>query len=539
MSEPEVVIKASSISFPRDRKISFTNGELISYDPATLQENGRVKVSSEEDVQVAVAHAHQAFPLWSSIPLGERISNLKRLSNLIYDDVEEIAALVSRECGKPKIEALTSEILPVLNMISVYTSQAEKWLAAEKPPFFWLAWLLGKSAKITYKPFGVVGVITPWNYPFYYDFGPALMALLAGNTVILKPSEYTPLVGKKAQELFAKLNLPPGTFQVIHGAGDVGQALIRARVDKIAFTGSPKTARAVLATAAERLTPVVMELGGKDAAIVLEDAPLETTAAGVAWAGLTSAGQVCASVERVYVSEKIAKPFIDRLVNNVQGLRMGQGLDPEVDMGPLTNERQLEIVKGHLRQAVEHGAQVLTGGKTKDQGLFFEPAVLVGVDRSMSLMREETFGPALPVVAVKDEEEAVRLANDSSFGLTASVWSLNRERAEKVAQRLRAGAVTINDHAVSAGLPNMPWGGIGESGFGRIHGRQGMQEFVYPSVIVGERFPRWKRLWWYPYNQKSYQFFRSLLVFLTNKPLLDKIRAISHLWRNLDLRRLH
>lgn len=538
MSDSEVAVKPTRIAFPRDRKISFSNGELISYDPATLEENGRVKVSSEEEVRAAVERARQAFPLWSGLSLQERIKTLKRLSNFIYDDLEGIAALISRECGKPKVEAVTSEILPVLNMVAVYTSQAEKWLRPEKPSFFWLAWLLGKSAKVIYKPFGAVGVITPWNYPFYYDFGPALMALIAGNTVILKPSEYTPLVGEKTQELIAKLDLPPGTFQVIQGAGDVGQYLIRAGLDKIAFTGSPKTARAVLATAAESLTPVVMELGGKDAAIVLEDAPLETTAAGIAWGGLTSAGQVCASVERVYVSEKIAPAFISRLVENVQGLRLGRGLDPEVDIGPLTNERQLEIVKAHLHEAVGRGAQVLTGGKPKDQGFFFEPTVLIGVDHSMRLMQEETFGPTLPIVPVKDEEEAIRLANDSRFGLTASVWSLNRERAQRVAERLRAGAVTINDHTVSAGLPNMPWGGVGESGFGRIHGWQGMREMVYSSVIVGERFPRWKRLWWYPYNQKSYDFFRGLLIFLTPKPLWAKIRTLPHILRNLDLRRL-
>lgn len=496
-----------------------------------------MKVATPEEVGSAVVRAREAFPAWSAVPVQDRVRILKRLNNLIYDDLESIATIITRECGKPKVEAVTSEIFPVMNMVAVLTANATKWLREEKPPFFWVTWLLGKSGQIVYHPYGVVGIISPWNYPFYYDMGPALLALLAGNTVVLKPSEYTPLVAEKTKELFAQLDLPEGTFQVVHGAGDVGEALVRSGANKIVFTGSPHTGRKVLAEAAESLTPVVMELGGKDAAIVLEDAPLEATAAGIAWGAFTGAGQVCASIERVYVSEKIADAFTQRLLKKVRELRQGRGLDTDVEIGPLTNERQLDIVKAHVQEAVEKGAKILTGGISKD-GLFFTPTVLADVDGSLRIIQEETFGPVLPLIPVKDEDEAIRLANSSHYGLTASVWSLDKERAERVARRLEVGSVTINDHMVSAGLPNFPWGGVKESGFGRLFGRQGLLEFVYPTPLVGERFPRWKRLWWYPYNEKAYNFFRTFMILLTTKGIVTKIAALPKILKNLDLRRL-
>jgi acyl-CoA reductase-like NAD-dependent aldehyde dehydrogenase len=488
--------------------------EIVSRDPATLREIGRFRVASAARVETAVARARAAQSAWGMLSHRNRARYMIKLRRLIYDRQDHIIQVISEETGKPRFEALATEVLPVMELISYYASKAERILRHER---FTLAVFRNKRSMITYEPLGVIGIISPWNFPFAIPMGGLAMALIAGNAVVLKPSEYTPVVGQLIGQLFADAGFPEGLVEVVQGDGSTGAALVESAVDKIFFTGSVRTGRKIAESAARRLLPVVLELGGKDPMIVCEDAPFERTVKGAVWGAFSNCGQVCASVERLYVLEPIADRFISALVEEVKKLRLGPpGPGCSADVGPLSNEAQLNTVSEHIADAVAKGARILIGGRRRDDlgGYFFEPTVLIDVNNSMKVMREETFGPVLPVKIVRDEDEAIREANDTRYGLLASVWTSDLERGRRIAQRIEAGTVIINDVIYTHGAAQTPWFGIKESGLGVTHGRAGLLEFVRMKHINWDLLTLRSNPWWFPYTDQWYGRFKALAKLL-------------------------
>src|SRR5258706_11569356 len=445
--------------------------EIISYDPATGEEIGRAPLASPADVTLAVQLARAAQPAWASLTFRERGRFIMRARQIVLDEMDQIATLISRETGKPVTEAISMEIVTTLDMLQYFARQTAKLLRPQKIDIGQYG-LMGRSSRLIYKPLGVVGIISPWNFPWATPLDEVVMALMAGNAVVVKPSELTPLTALKIAQVLQRAGLPNGLLNVITGDGSTGAALVEAGVDKIIFTGSVATGKRVAQTAAETLTPVVLELGGKDPMIVLEDADLENAARGAIWGAFANAGQCCASVERCYVHESIAPQFIERVVAETEKLKQDVGLRDSTDVGAMSSERQLQIVEDHVDDAVKRGARILTGGRRAPElgGLFYPPTVLTQVDHRMDVMREETFGPLLPVMTFKTDDEAVELANDSVFGLTASVWTKDIARGRRIAERIEAGTVMVNEVVYTHGLAPTPWGGVKQSGFGRTHG---------------------------------------------------------------------
>jgi succinate-semialdehyde dehydrogenase/glutarate-semialdehyde dehydrogenase len=485
--------------------------EIISFDPATGEEVGRVPRTSAAEVEAAVALARAAQGAWAALSFKERGRIVLRARAIVLDEMEAIARLISRESGKPVTEAISMELVPTLDLMQFFARRTKKLLRAEKINIGQYG-LMGRSSKIIYRPLGVVGIISPWNFPWAIPLGEVVMALMAGNAVVLKPSELTPLVGAKIGDVFVRAGLPDGLLQVVTGDGGTGAALVEAGVHKIMFTGSVATGRRVAEAAAKRLIPCVLELGGKDPMIVLDDANLETAASAAVWGGFANSGQACASVERLYVHEKIAAQFIETVVGQVRALNQNTGTQEGTDIGAMSSERQLQLVEEHVEDAIKHGARVLTGGHRKSElaGAFYEPTVLADVTHQMLVMREETFGPVLPVMTFKDEAEAVRLANDSRFGLTASVWTKNIARGRRLAEQIEAGTVTVNEVLYTHGIAQTPWGGMKQSGLGRTHGRLGLLELVAPQHVHVNRVTHFRDLWWFGYTPRASQLFRGL-----------------------------
>jgi succinate-semialdehyde dehydrogenase/glutarate-semialdehyde dehydrogenase len=411
--------------------------------------------------------------------------------------------------------------VPTLDAMHYFARAAEHLLRPQKIDIGQYG-LMGRSSRLIFKPLGVVGIISPWNFPLATPAQEIVMALMVGNAVVLKPSELTPLIALKIGELFTRAGLPKQLLEVVTGDGSSGAALIDARVDKIMFTGSVATGKRVAEAAAKYLTPVVLELGGKDPMIVLEDADITNAARGAVWGAFANSGQACASVERCYVQESIADKFIARVVAETKALKQGLGSDPAIDIGSMSNERQLQIVSEHVEDARTRGAQVLTGGRraTNLRGLFYEPTVLTNVDHRMTIMRDETFGPVLPVMTFRTEAEAVDLANDSPYGLTASVWTRNISRGQRIASLIHAGTVMVNEVVYTHGIAQTPWGGIKESGYGRTHGRMGLLELVNAQHVHVNRVPFLPDLWWFRYSPGGARLFHGLAHrFTTGSPL--------------------
>ncbi len=496
---------------------------LRSFSPATGEVLGEVQANSPADVKDAVARARKVAPEWAAIPPEGRARMLREVRYRINARIDDIVKTVSEECGKPAAEALTADVLPSVLTLLYYEKTAAKHLKTERIGGMWGP-LLGITSSVEWRPFGVVGCITPWNYPFFLTFMAIAPALFAGNTVVLKPSEVTPRTGELIRDVLEPL--PPGVVTVVQGAGDVGAALVDAPCDKICFIGSPGTGKRIAAAAAEHLTPVVMELGGKDPAIVCSDADLDVASSGVLWGALLNTGQTCASIERAFVVDSVADEFQERLLSKLGQLR--QGLD--ADVGSLTNERQFEVVKRHVEDALGHGAELLAGGpdageRNPDGSLWYAPTVLTGVTEEMALTSEETFGPILPIVRVQDEVEAIRRVNEEGFNLTASVWTKDRAKGRRLAAGIRAGTVSVNDHAIAAGAAWTPWGGVGESGYGRLSGELGLREFLSPVHVTNNMMPKMKRLWWYPYDEASGATLRGMAELLSAPSLGGKFQA--------------
>jgi len=482
------------------REVSGRGGVRAVVDPASGVAFAEVSLLDAQQAGEAVGAAREAFPAWASLGFAARSRLLLRLREAITEDADAIASLVAREQGKPAAEAHLVEIFPALAALKHLALGAEDALREAEirsdVPLF-----VHKDARLLHVPIGVVLVITPWNYPFSIALSGVATALAAGNTVVLKPAPATTLTGLRIGELCRKAGVPGGVVNVVAADDAVAGVLVEdPRVGKIVFTGSVPTGRKVMAAAAGNLTPVVLELGGKDPAIVCRDADLDRAARGIVWGAFVNAGQTCASVERVYVERPVAQAFIDRVVEETRRLRVGDPAAADTDVGPLTLERQRRVVEEHVQDAVARGAKVLVGGaRAEGPGWFYPPTVLTGVDHTMRIMREETFGPVLPIMAVASVEEAMALANDSDYGLTASGWTRDPETARRLQEGLQAGVVTINDCLYSFGEPTAPWGGVRRSGIGRVHGLAGLQEMTQVKYVSRDT-GRGPMLWWYPYG---------------------------------------
>lgn len=509
---------------------------IVSYDPATGEEVGRVASRSAAEVAQAVKRARMAQKAWGALSYAERGRVVLRARVVVLDELDAIAGLISRESGKPATEALMMELVPTLDLMQFFARRTGRLLKAERIGIGQYG-LMGRSSRVVYKPLGVVGIISPWNFPWAIPLGEVVMSLVAGNAVVLKPSELTPLVGQKIGEIFKRAGLPEGLLTVVTGDGATGAALVEAGVDKIMFTGSVATGRRVAEAAARRLIPCVLELGGKDPMIVFEDANVEAAAQAAVWGAFANAGQACASVERCYVHEQIAEKFTARVVELTRALKQGVGAG--TDIGAMSSERQREIVEAQLRDAVAHGARVLAGGGrgADASGSFHQPTVVDKVDHTMELMREETFGPVLPLMTFQTEEEAIARANDSPYGLTASVWTRDIRRGERVAERVEAGTVMVNEVLYTHGIAQTPWGGVKLSGIGRTHGRAGLLELVAAQHIHVNRLARVHDLWWFGYTPRAAELFRGFARRFTTGSIVQTSLLLPQMMRRIIERR--
>ena len=507
-----------------------------SINPATGEVCARFPNTPAAGLSGIVARARAAQIAWAAQPVPERCRLLTRLGELLYARREHAAGLVTREAGKPLVEALFADVLMSLDTAFYFARQAPRLLAPDRVQHHNPA-LKAKRAWLLQEPIGVIGLISPWNYPLAVPMGTLIPALAAGNAVVLKPSEFVPGCGALLGELAAEAGAPAGLVQVVQGRGDVGAALIAAGPDKVVFTGSVATGKRVAEACASRLIPSVLELGGKDAMLVLADADLRTASSAAVWGGFTNCGQACLSVERLFVVRSIAERFIGLCVEKTKRLRVGRPEDPATDIGPMIRPGHLERVVGQIEDAVSRGAVLLTGGVRRgDLGLtFLEPAVLTGVKPEMSLMREETFGPVLAISIVEDEEQALRAANDSTFALGASVWTGDAARGRRVADRLRAGSVMVNDVASYFGICEAPHGGSRDSGWGRTHSRAGLAELVHLKYVDVDMLPGIPKTWWYGYNRGLLDSAGRILDALFAPRWARKMRATAKsaavLWR--------
>lgn len=457
------------------------DGQLVSTSPATGAEAGRLPLATEADVRDAVERARAAGEWWAGLGFAGRRQRLLHWRGVIARRFEELAELVHTEGGKPVGDAVV-EIVTALEHIDWAARNARRVLGPRRVRTRLI--LAEFTGHLEYQPYGVVGVIGPWNYPVFTPIGSAAYALAAGNAVVFKPSEYTPAVGQWLVDRFAEVVPEQPVLTAVHGLGDVGAALCRSGVGKLAFTGSSATARKVMAACAETLTPVLLEAGGKDAMIVDADADLDAAAEACVWGALTNAGQTCIGIERVYAVDPVFDTFVDKVVAKAGRLTVG----PEgADIGPITMPSQLDVIRRHIDDAVARGGRAVLGGPAAVQPPYVHPTVLVDVPEDSAAIREETFGPTLIVNRVRDVDEAVERANALPYGLGGSVFG--RKRAVAVARRLRSGMAAINSTLTFAGMSTLPFGGVGDSGFGRIHGEDGLREFGRAKAITRRRGP--------------------------------------------------
>lgn len=515
---------------------------LVSIDPATLEELGRVPLATPDQVRAAVATADAAFPAWAAVPIEERARYLLKARDWLLDHVDEACTTITRENGKPRCESLTAEVFTVADLITRYAKRAPCLLADRPIPIGNPLLKATKESRLVYQPLGVVTVVSPWNYPFGIPASGIIFAILCGNTVVFKPASDTALIGLLIDRMLNEGGgLPKGVLNTVVASGSsIGSTLFEAPVRKVIFTGSTDVGRKIQAICARQFIPTVMELGGKDPMIVCEDADLEVAAGGAVWGAFTNCGQVCASVERVYVARKVYDQFVKLVVEKAKALRVGPDTAFDVDVGPMANEEQLGVVEEHVKDAVAHGAKVLVGGRRPPhlKGYFYEPTVLVDTDHTMKCVMEETFGPTMPIMAFDTEDEAVRLANDSPFGLCASVWTKDRARGDALARRINAGSVMVNDCVYTYGVVETPWQGMRESGLGRSHSDEGLMEFVYPKHINVDRSPAFmrRRMWWYPYSATGYEVQRMAVKAFVNLKHMPKL-AVAFVSRK-DVRSL-
>jgi len=500
--------------------------KLTSRNPATGEALGDVDCASPEQVASAVARARAAQASWSEQPLPERLRPLRRFQHVLHERKREVGESIAREAGKPYVEALLTEVIVALDAAKFCVREAHSFLRPQPVPHSNLL-MRSKHGYFLRQPYGVVGIIAPWNYPFSIPAVQALAALVTGNAVVLKPSEFTPLIALKLQKLFEESGLPPDLFQVVAGEAQTGSALITSGVNKLVFTGSVATGKRVAEAAAARLLPVVLELGGKDPMLVLADADVDVASSAAIWGAFVNAGQTCLSVERCYVYRSLYESFLVACVEKARRLKVGNGMDPETEVGPMIHQRQLHIVEEHVNDALSRGARLLVGGSTLPElgENFYAPTVLADVDQQMRIMQEETFGPVLPVMPFDSEEEALRLANDSQFGLSASIWTRDRTRGESLASRIEAGTVMVNDVVACFGISEAPHGGVKSSGLGRMHGRTGLEEMTRLKYVDSDLVPSMKKVWWYGYGENFARQMEGFVDFLFARGWTRRVRG--------------
>jgi acyl-CoA reductase-like NAD-dependent aldehyde dehydrogenase len=473
--------------------------------------------------------------------MRERCALLRDLRDRVLSSRDALADAVVGESGKPRVEAIFADIFVAVDTAAYFAKNAERLLRPERVPHHSTA-AKAKTGKLTYDPLGVIGIISSWNYPLGIPLSQIIPAVAAGNAVICKSSDFTPHCGALIEKLFADTGFPKDLVTVLQGGGEVGQALVEADPDKILFTGSVGTGRRVAEACAKRLIPTVLELGGKDAMLVLADANLDIAASAAVWGGYTNCGQVCLSVERLFVEQSVSDEFAARCVAKTKKLRLGPGNDPNTDVGPMIRPQHVQRMVDLIEDAVTRGARVLCGGHPRiDLGAnFFEPTVITNVDSTMKLFQEETFGPILAMQTVANSEEAIARANDSPFALSASVWTRDTGRGEAIAKRLRAGAVMVNDAISYFAIAEAPHGGCAASGWGRTHGKAGLLEMVQTKYIDVDRLPNSEKPWWYRYGPNLERAAEAFLQFEYSRSLITRVRharaALKTMFRDHGLR---
>jgi succinate-semialdehyde dehydrogenase/glutarate-semialdehyde dehydrogenase len=510
-----------------------SSDHTVCRSPATGEVLGYSPLTSIDELKKNIVSARSAQKYWTDLPFQRRVKHVLRVRDYISQYAEEIAEVIAEDSGKTRVDALSAEVMPAVMALDYYVKHTKKFLKDRYllPGNIMLA---NKISKIIRVPYGVVGIISPWNYPFGIPFSEVVMALLAGNAVVLKCASETQMVGLELEECFRAANLPEGVFFHVNIPGRLaGSAMLASGIDKLFFTGSVSVGKQLMKEASETLTPLVLELGGNDAMLVCEDADLHRAASGAVWAGLSNCGQSCGGVERIYVHAKIYDAFLTHLKAKVEALRVGIEEDFDIDIGAMTTERQVQAVNRHVEEALSKGAVVYARSEQppgKGSGHFVPAYVLTEVNHDMLVMREETFGPVLSVMKVEDMETAVAMANDSDLGLTGSVWSANRRYAEELGRQIQAGVITINDHLMSHGLAETPWGGFKASGIGRTHGAIGFEEMTQPQVMVHDILPFARQnIWWHPHNRKVYDGLSGLVKFLYGKPFTQRVKGIVNL----------
>ncbi len=506
---------------------------IIKNDPATGLRIGEFPISTPEEVRAAVARARDAFPAWRDAGVHARLEALDKLHAVIKKNGEAYAQRISQDTGKPLADSLLTELMVIPLFVDYYKKHAPKVLGRQKREASIL--FPGKGHYVECFPMGVIGIISPWNFPFQLSVIPMISALIAGNTVVLKPSEITPITGEVIRECFNELGLPTGVVEIVQGDGSTGGALVEADIDKVFFTGSLATGRKVMAAAAKKPIPVELELGGKDAMIVCHDANLKRAARAAVWGGFVNCGQMCVSVERLFVVDAVHDAFVRLVKDEVDALRVG-GPQEDADMGPLTSEAQRKIVEHHVQKAREEGAKILSGGRALARdGHFFAPTLITDVRPDMTIYKEETFGPVLPIIRVQDEDEAIRLANAHIYGLTGSVWTQDIRRGMALASRMESGQCSVNDLVTSVGNPILPFGGVKSSGFGRYHGPEGLLAFSHQKSILVDRGWLKSEPFWFPYEGK-YDTLHSLFESLLDNNIVRAGKSLTQLILRMNLR---
>ena len=472
---------------------------IRSYAPATGELLGEVPITPPSEIAAIVARARRAQSAWAVLPVEERCERILRFRDAIAERAPELVDLLSRECGKPKQEALAHEIITTLDLATYYAKNAPRILAPQEIP---LHLLKHRRSYVHFAPRGVIGIISPWNYPFCIPMGDVLAALVTGSAVVVKPSEVTPLILKKAKEIYDSTGLPEDLFGVVYGYGAAGQALIDGGIQKLVFTGGVETGKRVAAACGARLIPCVMELGGKAPLLACADADVERTARAIVFGGFANAGQICISVERVYAHRDVYEPLVRRVRELTEQLRVGDPASDAVDVGAIIFPKQIDVAEKHVADAVKKGAEIVTGGKRKPgAGQFFEPTVLAQCTPQMTVMTEEIFGPVVPLQRVESDDEAVTLANRSNLGLNAYVFTKDRARGRRLAERIEAGSVVVNDVLINYAATEAPFGGIKDSGFGRVHGEDALRDMAERRHVNEGRMnmPARDPLW-FPYE---------------------------------------